>query len=204
LFLSVKTTPEGYEEKVELKVGEVKYSSGYKPGRGKLKRKSASEWIYMPFTEPRTEKHPMHTNVEIVARVEDVREAALRFSVLPVFDYLFRKNAYDAALEYVLWKYPVPTGNLRSLKYKSGQAVSGRISWRNNATFGPSAFRSENILASTIGHENVHGGQSRVKRLVEKYAEPEAYLWEIEHASMTGIDKDPQYMQDCFKRIAEY
>jgi len=32
--------------------------------------------------------------------------------------------------------------------------------------------------------------------------QPPAYWWEIEHATMTGVDDD--YMQECFEKILEY
>ena len=127
----------------------------------------------------------------------------------PVFFWFVNvQHDYTTALRYVEWKYAFGqnTGYFSSYLVPSGayaftDAVSG-ITFYGSSTFKDD---DENLLASTIGHEGVHRGQSRSTRLKAKVskilynlgigngywwavAELPAYEWEINNLGRTGLE----------------
>lgn len=69
-----------------------------------------------------------------------------------------------------------------------GKEVVAKTTAFNNCYVSNRALHNENVLASTLGHENVHGGQSWAFRLsYPNEAEMEAYRWEINNVGLTGI-----------------
>lgn len=118
---------------------------------------------------------------------------------------------YGKALAYVKWKYGVNTGNI-----SFGFARTGPHAAENGFTFmygGPfdtletsrprtvniyrGAFSSENNAASTLGHENVHGGQKALGNIdrrrpakVYKLIENPAWQWELDNADANGLSDD--------------
>jgi hypothetical protein len=73
---------------------------------------------------------------------------------------------------------------------------------------GPDALVYENRCASTLGHELVHATQdpnwqircsnSFNLGLGPNYAELEAYGWELDHASQTGLDSTDVLITNAF------
>ena len=103
----------------------------------------------------------------------------------------------ESAWRYSRWKYGINTGSLRGISYNSNQRENGLTNiYTKNCNLGPGAFDSENLCASTLGHENVHGGQPSWYLFLSTYtwrlggrdfAEVEAYNWEISNANKTGL-----------------
>ncbi|MBI2362708.1 MAG: hypothetical protein HYV15_04930 [Elusimicrobia bacterium] len=97
------------------------------------------------------------------------------------------------------------TADSSSVRYDPGVATMGvtnpgAFNVGRHVRLGPTAFNSENICASVLGHENVHSGQSLVTFLSSKRAEPPAYQWEIDNASRLGTDASYMAELKAFQR----
>jgi hypothetical protein len=89
--------------------------------------------------------------------------ATINLKVLSGFKYLISQGLYDRAIMFVRIKYGV--GGDVSMVYDPNLADEGQTSVAGNVTIGPSAFTSENELASTIIHEKTHVDQGYLARL---------------------------------------
>ena len=129
----------------------------------------------------------------------------------------------ETAWRYAEWKYDIGTPKLPGgISYDPTLgtiAMTSHAGAGNYCRLGPDAFtRSENICASVMGHENVHGGQTAAEILFYKARfvlylagggwpsstfggprtdEVEAYQWEINHQADTVTDTDATYIADC-------
>jgi hypothetical protein len=227
--IGIETDPTGYEDAVVLNVvgfdpqGDQTYSP---QGIGTVAKTGAATWKYEAFTEPQAEKRPKQKLVLIGATLYDQALCAQhKIDVSPVWSWLARDahkhgpdgaehilpNAADRvadrnqALDYVVWKYQVPIGNIKYGYYLTGEWYDRADAWTNDkhpryargVKVYPSAFESENLNASVVGHENVHGGQdfgwftgsnsdiffgSFCKRI-----EYPAYKWEVDNADKNGL-----------------
>lgn len=203
---------------ISLEIKEVEAGEGYAPGTGSLSQDPDDEtkWLYAPFTEPRTEKHPKPVDVKIVAKYKGIECGdTINVRVKPVFLFLAGAHKhgsgqpvhmpddddYNLAWQYVRWKYGISTSNLTSITYDSTLTKAGLTNMiLKTCRLGPDAFMNENRCASTLGHENVHGGQSYWTSVKER--EIEAYTWEINNAAATGISM--AYLLECLAWLEYY
>lgn len=176
---------------------------------------SQDKWIYYPAKELKSEKDPRVLKIKIVPVCPDkVCGLSSTITVRPVFQHLINmhpdspeskfhkpyQSDYELAWQYARWKYDINTSNLDKImfdpdmKYK-GVTYVGIFSKKRLCKLGKQAFISENICASVMGHENVHGGQS-LKMFIggREKAEPPAYQWEVQNAKRLGLP--PGYLQE--------
>jgi hypothetical protein len=161
-----------------------------------------------------TDKHPKAKNVVIVARVNgNTVSQSSKILVGPVFNWLVSLHQdgagqklhrpttddYNRAWHYARWKYSIATPDLASVAYVNRATPRGLTMGANAfspryCTLGNGAFANENICASTLGHEQVHGAQPWDVFILPNWirwsGNPEvpAYQWEIDDATNTGID----------------
>lgn len=159
--ITLKTTPIGYEKLLELKIDST---TPINSDNGKLTGEN-TEYIYTALTEVINDKRPgddetRSWDVVLKAKIkksDEVVEDRTQF-VYSVFKYYANpKSNKPKALEYMLWKYPISTAGLASLSYKEGQGPAGWTTATNHCTLGDGAFGTENICASVVVHENLHG-----------------------------------------------
>ncbi|MFH0983641.1 MAG: hypothetical protein V2A79_19165 [Planctomycetota bacterium] len=183
---------------------------------------SPTAWRYFAFYEPPSELHPETVRVWIGAMAGTCELVRVRVDVLPVFlwwvtphqhgagqplhapDASDYRNAYD----YIRWKYSAVLGGIAGAAFSqviiseetcvpcgSGSpppCVFACTSITDRVDFGTSTFSgSENQAASIIGHELVH-----TVGWTNPNGECEAYTWELDHQTETGIDQDEGYLQD--------
>lgn len=206
---------------VSLEVAEVRNGGDYRPGTGSLKAsaRNGSEWLYTPFSEPKTEKHPRTLSVVVVPKYKGrIVGEPVQIEVKPVFAHLtlFHSHGprekphgaqpadYELAWRYAKWKYGLDTAASTSIRYDPklgtmGMTNPGAFNVGRNVRLGPTAFNSENICASVLGHENVHAGQTLVTLLSSKWAEPSAYQWEMDNAARLGTDASYMAELKAFK-----
>lgn len=173
-----------------------------------------NKWLYIPAKELKSEKNPEIFNIKIIPRCSGkVCGRSITITVRPVFKHLIsihadtpkselRKpanNDYELAWQYARWKYDIDTSNLDEIvfdpkmKYK-GATYAKIFGKKRICKLGRQAFISENICASVLGHENIHGGQSLAMFFGRREkAEPPAYQWEIKNARSLGLPPDYVY-----------
>ena len=192
-------------DKITVVIKKVTSGGGYGPGQGTLTRYTTdkAKWLYAPFSELKTAKHPAAVRtVYIAAKYNGLERAENNFFVFSVFTYFgspvspFRD--LEQAWKYAKWKYNIDTSALSSISYDA--TITGKAAWTDAITkecrLGSSAFGSENQCASILGHENVHGVQSAAYIYASwanwaiggsDFCEVDAYNWEINHATQTGL-----------------
>lgn len=102
------------------------------------------------------------------------------------------KGDKEKAIDFVLWKYSflslTPIGDRSNISYKAGggrgKCIPGFFNKWTIELY-DAAFASENICASTIGHEVEHARGSWPTGAPES----KAYNWEYRNAFQTGIDR---------------
>lgn len=190
------------------------------PSNGGVSHSGDGEWVYYSFKEPKTEKNP---GAPISAWVkpqylgQDIG-SPVRIQVNSIFYHLTHTTIdmygatinpseyhYLSAAEYASWKYDVSYGvggnwyvDLTISSYGKTNPTPF-LSWERDTYLYQLAFNDENVCASTIGHENVHRGQSLYVLLqsvlytdAKKFAEGEAYYWEFDHFAQTGLSAAEQ------------
>jgi hypothetical protein len=197
-------------ENLKLKLIADPLSNNPERQKGKIVRdiNLPNKWIYYPAKELKTEKHPRTLKIKIVPKCSGkICGLSSTITVRSVFEHLvnihpdnpkgkFHKpyeSDYELAWKYARWKYDVDTSNLNEIlfdpemKYK-GVTYVAIFSKKRMCKLGRDAFISENICASVLGHENVHGGQS-LKMFFggREKAEPPAYQWELKNAARLGL-----------------
>jgi hypothetical protein len=208
-----KNVPASLRQRLVLRIKEITGGDGYTPsGQGTLVQDSSDsdKWTYKAFEEPKTEKHPKTKVVHIVAQADgtDVSNE-ITLQVAPVFTWLtsVHKHAagqkvhkpsnqdYERAYKYARWKYSIGTPDIiisvdpSLVRY--GETHPGAFNIGRYTTLGILAFNDENVCASTLGHEEVHGTQSLSVLLgPEAGAERPAYQWEMDHKDDTGLSAD--------------
>ncbi|OGV68029.1 MAG: hypothetical protein A3K18_28245 [Lentisphaerae bacterium RIFOXYA12_64_32] len=207
--ISISTSPSGREGWILLSVWSV-FPPDPHVLNGWLSKNSDAQWKYEAFEEPKTEKHPNLKTVRLVAVLAPnpppevvLPNVQTNVYVYTVFDYKANQPAgipgdRNAAWQFAKWKYDIDTSGLSSIAYDQNLGHAGSTSTVTDAcALGPSAFVSENICASVMGHENVHGVQeawfilwsvNRFNAGLPQEAEKQAYQWEIDHQSDTGTD----------------
>lgn len=189
--LTINNEPPGDENLVVLETTD----------EGILTKEIDTKWIYTPLEESTTEKHPADfTTITVAAKIEDYEYTTTYFFVHSIFYYLAHLPDHidrERAWQYAKWKYGINTSALNSISYNPSQSTPGLTgTYTNNCTLGTGAFGSENYCASVLGHENVHGEQpwwdivaSEASWLAggPHYIEVDAYNWEINNASRTGL-----------------
>jgi hypothetical protein len=204
-----KSAEDKIADKITLKILKVTGGGGYNPGKGELKQstKNSNLWKYIPFKEVDSEKHPMTKTAEIVALFDKSQcSNIIIIHVKSVFLFLTTGSGFDynKAIEYTKYKYNMSTDKLTSITYsvalsgkRRGEVRVGVSGVGRYCKLGPGAFESENICASVLGHENVHGGQHWWLFMpnMEAQAEIPAYTWELNNAGRTGIDSS--YKSEC-------
>ncbi|MFA5137806.1 MAG: hypothetical protein WC728_01145 [Elusimicrobiota bacterium] len=184
------------------------------PGKGELKR-DGDRWVYTAFEEEKTNKHPGSTSVSILAKHKGrICSEPATLQVKSVFNHLTMFHShdpagkahvatqedYELAWQYAKWKYDIDTKNSTTIKYDKklesmGATNPGAFNIGRHVRLGPTAFISENLCASVLGHENVHAGQGLGTFLSSKWSEPPAYQWELDNAERLGVGKD--YVEEC-------
>ena len=201
LSITPANLPDAVKDRITMSIGDIN-SNPYSPADdGTLVRdvNDKMKWWYVAPRESRDEKHPsdMFVAFDTYYDSDNISNSSNDFAVrvVPVFSYLGIAGPNADVWNYIAWKYPVvfQSGrNLSSISYAPAQTemsltsrFGGSVGSRP-CTLGNQAFANENILASVIGHENVHGGQSGL--VTNKLAETLAYGWEVANAIATGID----------------
>jgi hypothetical protein len=184
------------------------------PAKGEIKR-DGGRWVYTAFEEEKTNKHPGSASVSIMAKHKGrICSAPASLHVRSVFSHLAMFHShdpagkahmatqedYELAWRYVRWKYGIDTKNSTTIKYDKdlgamGATNPGAFNVGRHVRLGPTAFISENLCASVLGHENVHAGQGLGTLLVTKWSEPPAYQWELDNAQRLGVGQD--YVEEC-------
>ena len=183
--ITVKTTPEGFEEKIELIL----------TGTGNIIRDSQSKekWIYTAPLEDKTDigvKEIDH--VTINSKILGIASTkSIRLNIASVFyHYGTNNNNRDKAWQYAKWKYDIPISNLNSISYVASQSTGGLTNnYTKNMTLGTGAFSEEWSCASIIGHENVHGAQPFLLSTPKR--EQEACMWELDHSNAPNCKASP-------------
>jgi hypothetical protein len=128
------------------------------------------------------------------------------------------------ALQYVTWKYAtfIAANTITVGTYDPAGLNYGETTITNTVTYGSMAFSSENVLLSTMGHEDVHVDQpwhtqypaifDKISYGLRAYPPPPTlppagseggewgtleapgYLWEVSNSVATGIDNDGPYL----------
>jgi len=221
----VISTPGTTFKRVTLEFSTITTRDGYLPGKGELRRdpKNPARWLYIPFEEAKTEKHPRNVNLMVVPMVDGVVVGdPVRIRVQTVFNHLTgvhghrpgqgihmpQHDDFELAWRYAKWKYDIDTSNLTTIKYAPdigamGLTNPGVANIGRHCRLGQTAFLSENTAASVLGHENVHGGQSIWTFIgPTKNAEIPAYSWEIRNSVRTGISKF--HLDECKAWLAYF
>lgn len=165
--ISVTVDPPDYENLVDLEILSVEPSGD---GQGTLTKISDTEWHYTALAESQGDKWPGRDDPgDPGARTWDVviRDSwsgeAIDLKVRCVFRYcVMNEHDEPMALEYVKWKYAsfITVHGLTTGTYDPSLAEYGKTSVQlGTVTYGDPAFTTENILISTIGHEDVHVDQ---------------------------------------------
>ena len=128
------------------------------------------------------------------------RIASADLAILSIFNYYNNEllggvSGKNLAMNYVNSKYDLVEENIfKSNEFTYSDSLPGDGFTRYNTAdnrwvlIGPSAFVSENSLAATIGHENVHYNQPySVIRDDDIVREPPAYQWELDNANRIGL-----------------
>jgi len=162
-------------------------------------------WSYDTIKELKTDKNPEQYDITFFPEVDEKRAGFDKtLTVLPVFKWL--KDSKDDrvnALDYVIWKYSNVFGAQKwSAMTYVDSGFEGHTDISNNVEIGNIGFRSENYLASVIGHENFHCGQDLSLRTLGTFENPvigkvslywqavmeiPAYGWELDHADELGL-----------------
>lgn len=111
------------------------------------------------------------------------------------------------AWRYARWKYGIDTSDLASIFYNPIEGCRAvtitNIFDVSECGLRNPAFENENVCASTLGHENVHGANGYLYRIrYPNCDEAEAYLWEINHTTVTEISSDD--ISDIQTNYTEY
>ena len=205
-YISVVTSPTGFEDEVTLDITEV---APAEPdlGEGTLTQVSETNWLYEAFVEPLSELHNVNRSVKITASFRDtvmaetilqVKSAFLYLATPPYITKLGGESGagaeYQRALNFIICKYQncysTITGEFSSVTISDNYSVSCpgcfcdatacTYTWDDSVVFGLGAFDGENFAASTYGHEKKHTEGIYT-------GECEAYTWEIDNASCTGL-----------------
>jgi len=221
--MTIKTTPPGGENDVSLEIKDVTpvapATTGI--GNGTLTKISSNTWRYDSCTEPQTNKNPPWlVYVNIHAKRNGVTLATCKIKVFNVFRYFSGEALHrnrDTAWQYAKWKYDIKTVNLSAIMYVESLTEPGDTNvLTKTCRLGPYAYmdvekKDENACASTLGHENVHGGQTLLESVTAgnqffvyrayggypssthggpEFTEVAAYDWEISNAAGTGISSN--------------
>jgi len=200
-------------DEITVEVSRI-FGGSYDPGKGSLTRNSGNhaEWLYTPFAEPKTERHPTSKNVWFVAKYKgricsDDNPISI-FVVKPVFLFFTTgyfgtggkwhtptDSDYNLAWPYAKWKYSISTPDLTSIGYDESLPFGTRaqtFTLTGSCSLGLGAMSDEGWCASALGHEQVHGNQGYPYCVLHQVRGPNhyevpAYQWEIDHAVSTGI-----------------
>jgi len=162
--MDVTTVPSGFENAAILEIDTVE-PPDHPPGTGALSKPLADfpVWVYRSMFELTTELHPVEKSVRFTALLNGRKcpGVTATLTVQPVYCYLIGYGEYARSMAYVDWKYAVVDPSNIDLHYKSSIGDQAYTTLFNNTYIGPDRLEhSENWTAYTIGHENVHGGQS--------------------------------------------
>jgi len=168
-IITISTTPAGYENNVNLTIKSISPSGD---GQGTLTKASNSTWTYQAVEESASDKFPGNDNPsERIwnVQIEDTLSGEkISSSIYSVFRYcVVCKSNNSLALDYEKWKYAsfISSQSLTEGTYDSGLTAYGCTqTYSGSVTYGDPAFRSENVLLSTIGHEDVHVDQGQLIR----------------------------------------
>lgn len=188
---TVATNPMGYEEYVDLMIPDEK---------GSIERDETDPalWIYEAPVEGKTfidvpGSEKIIVSSEILGNSSSVTDV---INLSSIFRYFGINNKdREFAWRYARWKYDISTSNLSSISYDDSQTkYAGWTVTRTDAmTLGPPAYTDgEWACASVLGHENVHGAQSRGDRILNTAkCECEAYEWEFYHSNVNSLHRRP-------------
>ncbi|MDD4111326.1 MAG: hypothetical protein PHS54_07325, partial [Clostridia bacterium] len=195
-------------DKITAVIKEVSAGDGYEPGEGQLIQSTIdkAKWVYVPFAELKTGKHPsMFRTIYIAGKFKEVEYATDQFLVVSIFTYfgsiaLPDSQDRERAWRYARWKYDIDTSALGPISYDKNLPYPGETSgFADDCKLGPGAFSSENFCASVLGHENVHGIQGWENRLYSgldwlagkvHWTEVEAYNWQINTSDQIGLSQN--------------
>ncbi len=164
-------------------------------------------------------KHPPQAILTITAQMEDIniKQPTINptLEVYPVFFYWKNTNR-DMAIKYVNQKYSIVSTATFDSDFSYGgnspgfRGYTSAYTGRKVVIYDDAIFAGENVVASTIGHENVHYNQPLEYFINPFFLFPDgkaskelpAYIWERDNADLTGIDAAErdhieQMIQDC-------
>jgi hypothetical protein len=209
-----KSAEDKIADKITLKILKVTGGRGYNPGKGKLKQstKNSNLWKYIPFEESRNEDKPQEKNVNIAALYSNVIcSNFITIRIGSIWTYLNNYGNCRKSIDYAIWKYNINTSNLTSISYDSSILEGGQTTYGGKCRIGQYAItHTENICASVLGHENVHGGQPLKYFLIwmEAEAEVPAYGWEINNSNITKINNkfkyNPTHLREVIRKYTEF
>jgi hypothetical protein len=165
-----KSAEDKIADKITLKILKVTGGGGYNPGKGKLKQstKNSNLWKYIPFGEPSSEKHPEAKQCSIGALYKGISCSNItNIEIKPIFIFLKGKGGYwgyNDALRYIEWKYGFGGKTGQYNPYGSGEG-NAKTNPAGKTFYYDGAFASENLLASSILHEQIHQRQTFLVRL---------------------------------------
>lgn len=202
----IETVPQGHENLVALLLSS---------GPGSLTKTSDTEWLFV--SEKETKGVPPANASAISVVKPQFKSIALEISKTIVshcvFEYFYSKeNDYEKAWQYAKWKYSISTSYLSSISYDPSlvQMAITEMStpkYARTMKLGKGAFVDENVCASTLVHENVHGGQDSKLTGIDSFIlyysnEREAYWTELMFAPTTKIPES--YFDITYNHYTEF
>jgi hypothetical protein len=217
-----KSAEDKIADKITLEILKVTGGGGYNPGKGTLKKstKNSNLWKYVPFKEAKNEKHPesKHSNIRAIYKGNPCSNV-INIEINPIFIFLKGKGGYwghNDALRYVEWKYDFGGKTGQYNPYGSGEG-NAKTNPAGKTFYYNGAFASENLLASSILHEQIHQTQGFLVRFKAVLSYPKwtngtgnGYDWavcelepheaEVNCTYLTGL-KDSDYINKYLKRM---
>ncbi|MBS1473906.1 MAG: hypothetical protein HP058_03155 [Massilimaliae sp.] len=186
--VTLKTNPESYEYLFTI------HSAGSTPMT--FKKLSDSEWSYEGYDEPKSDRtRTLKYFLQVGVSFKDAQLQQKPLTIHRVFRWLVDFDTdHNKAWRYAQWKYNIKTPYLSHIYYNSSLeyiALTNMSSskFSRDVQLGTDAFENENICASTLLHENVHGGQDAAYTPWGQRAnEVPAYWAELTNAAQTNID----------------
>jgi hypothetical protein len=209
-----KSAEDKIADKITLKILKVTGGGGYNPGKGALKKstKNSNLWKYVPFEESRNEDKPQEKITSIAALYNNIIcSGFINIKIGSIWTYLNNSGYCKKSIDYAIWKYNINISKLTSISYDSSILEGGQTTYGGKCRIGQYAItHTENICASIVGHENVHGGQPLKYFLtwMEAEAEVPAYGWEMNNRNVTKINNkykyNPTHLREVIRKYHEF
>ncbi|MEM1210774.1 MAG: hypothetical protein AAGI68_00605, partial [Planctomycetota bacterium] len=198
----------------EIKEAETGVDVSSSIGKGTVYEIDSSQgkWAYVAPVESVSNKNPKVLEAELHVTTwgsDRITEDAHGVRIIPIFQYINLFLSKSKAIKYVNDKYDLVDDEVfaGNFNYVTGGTGMGRtVSVFGNAEVEiyDDAFQNENVLASTIGHENEHFRKDETWFLgnnqARAIAEVDAHNWELTNAPITGISASYQALTEHWVR----